>query len=296
MSELKNIIWTEKYRPPTFDSLILEHKEVILNYLKSMDTIPSFIFYSASPGTGKTSCAKVIANETGCDLLIINSSDERGIDVIRDKIKLFAISLSTNGLKRCIFLDEADGLTKPAQDSLRNVMETYSDNCFFILSCNDLSKIIKPIQSRCVLINFEFPPSIEIYDKLIEIAQQEQLEEINISDIISEFYPDIRSMISKLMHITMGDKLLADNSEEILELIIKNKYSELYKQVYGGVFNIMAFNKWLFKYFWENQEKYSIDQLKKVSILLADTEKNYNIGANLEVIFLSNILQVSDII
>ena len=155
MTPLHRQIWTEAYRPQVFNDVIIDKKSLIENYLKEPNTIPSFLFSSAKPGTGKTTTAKIIAKTLKCDILSLNSSDERGIDTVRDKIKAFAESMSSlEGMKRCVFMDEADRSTSTAQDALKNIIETYSDNCFFIFTCNDISKITEPIRSRCVLINF----------------------------------------------------------------------------------------------------------------------------------------------
>ena len=135
LTPVQNAIYTEKYRPSSFDELIGDHKDIIQKYLDKPMEMPSFIFYSNSPGTGKTSMAKVIVKALKCDSEVINSSDERGIDVIREKVSLFARSMSSNDkTKKCVFMDEADGMLKAAQDSLRNLMETYASNCFFIFS------------------------------------------------------------------------------------------------------------------------------------------------------------------
>ncbi|GAG64276.1 unnamed protein product, partial [marine sediment metagenome] len=163
LTPLHNAIFTEKFRPQVFDEVIIDKKTLITNYLKTPNTIPSFLFTSARPGTGKTTTAKIIAKTLKCDILSLNASDERGIEMIREKIKTFAESMSSlDGMKRCVFCDEADRLTSIAQDALKNIIETYSDNCFFIFTCNDISKITEPIRSRCVLVNFDKPGKVEI--------------------------------------------------------------------------------------------------------------------------------------
>ena len=298
MNNLQELIWVERYRPQDFDSLILQNKNVILKYLSQPKSLPSFIFYSGSPGTGKTSTAKLIIKELKCDSLRINSSDERGIDTIREKIKSFAQSVSLSEGKRCIFLDEADGLTKQAQDSLRNLMETYSTNSFFILSCNDISKIIEPIRSRCTVVNFEKPDRGDISNKLLEICSKEH---VNVSDIEIEqlnnlYYPDIRSMIKTLQNAHIEGKLSLDTTSDyklFLNRVESHDKKFVYDMVYSGTFDIMGFNRWFFKHLWESQDQYSYETLGKMSLLLADTEKSWNLSANLEVVFLANLIQIS---
>jgi len=299
-TELENLIWIEKYRPQKFEDLILEDKPAILKFLKKPKSIPSFIFYSNKPGTGKTSTAKIIINELKCDALLINSSDERGIDTIREKIKLFARCLSIDPtLKRCIFLDEADGLTRQAQDSLRNLMEEYSENCFFIFSCNDLNKIIEPLRSRCTVINFERPNKADITARLLEIVDAEDLEvmDYDIEKIVNNYYPDIRSMISLLQVSKVTEQSVTYEEkefEEFLDLIKKKEVKAIYEKVYSGEFKIMEFNKWYFRKLFEDYNKNDRLVLTKISTLLADTEKYWNLGANIEVVFIANILKIME--
>lgn len=298
LTKLEELVWTEKYRPQNFDELILENKNTILKYIEQPQSLPSFIFYSSSPGTGKTSCAKIMAKKLNSDLLIINSSEERGIDVIREKIKHFVISMSTNEIKRCVFCDEGDSLTRQAADSLRNLMETYSSNSFFIFSVNDISKIIEPIRSRCTIVNFEKPSKEEIIDKIIDICLKENItiSHEEIDQLIELYYPDIRSMIKILQKAQIEGKFSLDSKDDYDLFLEKVKLKDrdfVYDKVYSKTFNIMGFNRWLFKHLWETQDKYSYETLGKISLLLADTEKSWNLSANLEVVFLANIIQIS---
>jgi len=298
MNNLQELVWVERYRPQNFDNLILQSKEVVMKYLSQPTSLPSFIFYSSSPGTGKTSCAKLIIKKLGCDSLKMNSSDERGIDTIREKIKSFVQSVSLTGSKRCIFLDEAHGLTKQAQDSLRNLMETHSNNSFFILTCNDMSKIVEPIISRCTVINFEKPDRDEIKKKLLDICLK---EDISISDsemeqLIDLYYPDIRAMVKILQRAHIEGKLSLNTTSDyrlFLDRVKSQDKKFVYDMVYSGTFDIMGFNRWFFRHLWESQDKYSYETLGKMSLLLADTEKSWSLSANLEVIFLANLIQIS---
>lgn len=298
MNNLQELVWVERYRPQNFDNLILQSKEVVMKYLSQPTSLPSFIFYSSSPGTGKTSCAKLIIKKLGCDSLKMNSSDERGIDTIREKIKSFVQSVSLTGSKRCIFLDEAHGLTKQAQDSLRNLMETHSNNSFFILTCNDMSKIVEPIISRCTVINFEKPDRDEIKKKLLDICLK---EDISISDsemeqLIDLYYPDIRAMVKILQRAHIEGKLSLNTTSDyrlFLDRVKSQDKKFVYDMVYSGTFDIMGFNRWFFRHLWESQDKYSYETLGKMSLLLADTEKSWNLSANLEVVFLANLIQIS---
>src|ERR1039457_3850945 len=127
MSELTDKIWCEKWRPSTFSDLIFGNKEIILNHMKNPLEMPSFIFHSNHPGTGKTGIAKLIIKELDADALMINSSMDKGIDTIREQVSGFVKNMSSNpNCKRCVFMDEFDGFSKIGQDSLRSLIEEYS--------------------------------------------------------------------------------------------------------------------------------------------------------------------------
>ena len=301
-NEVENKIWVEKYRPETFAQLIFGNKALLMNHLKNPMSMPSFIFYSSHPGTGKTTTAKIIARELDCDTLFINSSDERGIDTIRDKIVDFARNMSSNpNAKRMIFMDEADSITKVAQDSLRATMEEYSDNCFFIMACNDVGKIIEPIQSRCVLINFEKPSKADIINRIEFICEQEQLKatDSEITDLVTLCYPDMRTMIKVCQTAKVENKPITFNQSDftkMLEAVKTSNIEYLYNQTYSGDFDIYAFVRWLFRYFFDNMKQYDKDKLADIAIRLAEVEKGWTINANVEVIFLANMVMIAKIL
>jgi len=300
MNDLQNLIYDEKYRPSTFNTLIFQEKEDLLKYL-NQKAIPSFIFYSASPGCGKTTTARLIIDYLQCDSLQLNSSKERGIDVIREQITTFAMSLSGNHLKRCVFLDEADGMTFSAQDSLRNLMELYSDNCFFIFSCNNLNKIIAPIQSRCKIYSFDTPTKNDILSHLLNIVNQEKLNisEENLISMVEYYYPDIRSMVKTLQDIQISGKPWSKkqlNFEAFLEAIINHNIDYIISSVYSAEFDMMAWNKWFFKYLFDNHKNYGLEKCSKIAMYLADTEKVSQQPVCLEVIFLANVLKIMETI
>jgi len=295
-TELERLVWTEFYRPSTLEEIILKDDEVIYNLL-NLTIFPSLILHSKTPGTGKTSLAKIIISELKCDSLELNASEERGIDTIRDKIKSFVTSLSSTNSQRCVFMDEGDSVTKIAQDSLRNLMEEYSGNCFFIFAINDINKIIKPLQSRCIILDFNNPPKEDIEKKLSYIIDKEKISlNMDIREFINKYYPDIRTMVKKLQEIKLGLKSNIENYKHILLSIKSEDFSFLKKLVYNRELDILDFNNWLFEYIFVNWEEYGLDRASKIANILADTEKSSNIGVSLEIIFLANILEVSKLI
>ena len=206
-------IWIEKYRPQTLDDI--HGQEAIVERLQSyiaQDDVPHLLF-SGPAGIGKTTAATAIAREIyGEDnwrgnFLELNASDQRGIDVVRDRIKGFARS-SFGGDFRIVFLDEADSLTDDAQAALRRTMEQFSDNTRFILSCNYSSKIIDPIQSRCAVFRFS-PLSDEAVSGMVrEIAAAEEIEvtDAGVDALVYAADGDMRRAINSLQAAaTTGD-------------------------------------------------------------------------------------------
>ncbi len=178
-------IWTEKYRPTTFDEMVGQQE--IIKRVRSLVqalNIPHLLF-AGPAGTGKSTLALIIVKELFRDkwkenYLELNASDERGIDVVRQKVKDFARTKAIENIPfKVIFLDEADALTKEAQQALRRTMENYTNTCRFILSCNYSSRIIDPIQSRCVVFRFKLLEKKDIKKRIEFIAQNEKL---NIKD------------------------------------------------------------------------------------------------------------------
>lgn len=174
-------IWTERYRPSKFDEVVGQHE--IIKRIKSLVqamNVPHFLF-AGPAGTGKSTLALIVVKELfgpawKDNYLELNASDERGIEVVRQKVKDFA---RTKALKdvpfKVIFLDEADALTREAQQALRRTMENYTNTCRFILSCNYSSKIIDPIQSRCVSFRFKLLEKKDISEIIKRVAEKEKL-------------------------------------------------------------------------------------------------------------------------
>ncbi len=172
MSEFDGI-WIEKYRPATFEKIILGPgtREKLEEY-KNEGAIPNLLFCS-SPGQGKTSLAKIIVNDLlDCQYLYINASDENGIETIRSKVVNFAQTKSIDGKVKAIILDEADFLSGQAQAALRNTMETYASLCRFILTANTKHKIIPAIQSRCTKLDISAPLRLAAV-RCVEIVEAE---------------------------------------------------------------------------------------------------------------------------
>ena len=217
---LSNTLWVEKYRPSNLDTYIgNEHlKDKVSVYLESGD-LPHLLLYGKA-GTGKTTLAKILVKNIECDYLYINASDENNVDTVRNKVKNFA---STMGFKdyKIIILDECDYITPNAQAALRNLMETFSKHCRFILTCNFVERIIDPIQSRCQSFQI-IPPSKKevakhIHDILLKENVMSNMEDLKV--LIDSGYPDIRRVINVAQRNVVKNKLKLDTTS-----IIQNDY------------------------------------------------------------------------
>ena len=229
MEEIKNTLWVEKYRPSTLDSYIgNQHlRSKVKVYIESGD-LPHLLLYGRA-GTGKTTLAKLLVNNIECDYLYINASDENSVDVVRDKVKNFASTLGFKEMK-VIILDECDYITPNAQAALRNLMETFSKNCRFILTCNYVERIIDPIQSRCQSFQIIPPDRKEVAVHLNTILTKEGVKS-DIEDIVTIVnggFPDLRRVINAAQRQVVDNKLVIDEGMSI-QNDYKNQVLEILK-------------------------------------------------------------------
>jgi len=239
---MKNIMWTEKYRPKILDDIVGLDVSVIKKAIENPMSMPHFLFISKCPGTGKTTICKAIQNELKSkDCLILNSSDERKLETIRGKIIDFASSMrSDNNIPRFIHMDEFDGMLTASQEALRFIMEKYNKNCKFLLTANSESKICDPIKSRCTIIRINELPREDIKNRLLYILEQENIPKENIEEeaidkIIDIYYPDMRSMINKLQELSPN--ILLEKVKTQTE--VEDKYYELLKE--GNIYTVRKF-------------------------------------------------------
>ena len=257
---MSHSLWVEKYRPTDLSTYVgNEHlKEKVKVYLESED-VPHLLLFGKA-GTGKTTLAKIVVNNIDCDYMYINASDENKVDDVRNKIKTFASSVGFKSLK-VIILDECDYLTPNAQAALRNLMETFSKHCRFILTCNYVERIIDPIQSRCQSYKVVPPSKKEVAQQMVSILKEENctFELDDIALIVNAGYPDIRRVINSAQRQVVDSKLKIDTSSviqnnyklqllemlssdvklnDIRQLIADNSisdYSEIYRLLYDEV-------------------------------------------------------------
>jgi len=201
-----DFLYVEKYRPNTIEQCILPDSiKKVFTALKEKGEIINLLL-SGGAGTGKTSAARALCNELGCDYIIINGSETRGIDMVRQQVGSFASTMSTNGKVKVVILDEADYITPEAQAALRNLIESFSSSCRFILTCNFKHKIIEPLHSRCSVVDFTIDRAeqpklmVEFAKRTFSILEQENVEynkEVVI-EVIKRHYPDNRRVLNEL--------------------------------------------------------------------------------------------------
>lgn len=229
----QELLWVEKYRPRTIEDTILpkELKDVF-NKFASDRFIPNLLL-SGRAGIGKTTVARALLEEIGCDYIVINGSLNGNIDTLRNDIRNFASSVSLSGGRKYVILDEADYLNaNSTQPALRNFMEEFSSNCGFILTCNFVNRIIEPLHSRCSVIEFKLPnvekPKLAagFYRRLIDILTAESVafEPKAVAALVEKHFPDFRRTLNELQRYAATGKIdtgiLTNHKEENVKNLI----------------------------------------------------------------------------
>lgn len=230
---MEHILWVEKFRPQKIEDCILPEgiKKTFQDFANRRE-IPNLLL-SGGAGVGKTTIAKALCNEVGCDFLLINGSGEdRGIDAMRTNVKNYATSMSLMGGRKVVIIDEADNLTPDAQKSLRAIIEEVSINCSFIFTCNFKNRIIEPIHSRCVTVDFKLNGSKQKvaaqFFKRVEYILQTEGVEYNkevVANIITRYFPDNRKVLNELQRYSVTGKVdvgALSNSESNISPLIQS--------------------------------------------------------------------------
>jgi len=238
MSE--HLLWVEKYRPAKVEDCILPDaiKSTFQEYVNRRE-IPNLLL-SGSAGVGKTTIAKALCEEVGCDYIIINGSDESGIDVLRNKIKNYASSVSLLGGRKVVIIDEADYLNpNSTQPAMRGAIEEFASNCSFIFTCNFKNRIIDPIHSRCTVIDFKIngqkaKMAAQFFKRVEWILEQEnvQYDKEVVAAVITKHFPDNRRILNELQRYAVGGTI----DKGILSSVSDIQLSDLLKALQGKDF------------------------------------------------------------
>lgn len=240
----EDFLWVEKYRPKNIDNTILtdELKSTFREFIRQ-DNIPNLLL-AGPAGCGKTTVARAMLEELGCDYIIINGSMNGNIDTLRNDIRNFASSVSLTGGRKYVILDEADYLNaNSTQPALRNFMEEYSKNCGFILTCNFKNRIIEPLHSRCSVIDFKFTKkekldlAAQMYKRVCGILKEEQVEFSNevVAEVVRKYFPDSRRILNELQRYSASGKIdtgiLSNLKETTLTNLIKSLKEKNFTEV-----------------------------------------------------------------
>ena len=301
--QTNNSLWVERYRPRKLDEYVgNEHlKEKVSDYLKNGE-VPHLLFFGKA-GTGKTTLAKLIVNSINCDHIIINASDENNVDTVRNKVKNFA---STIGFKdsKIVILDEFDYMTPNAQAILRNLMETFSRHCRFILTCNYVEKVISPIRSRTQEFQIVPPTKKDVAVQISQILTKEgvKFELKDLVPVIDSAYPDIRKIINTCQLNSSKGVLKLDTSA-VIDSDIKGKIVEILKS------NDAKPNKWktirqaiadsrvqdfseMYSYLYEKVEEYGGNNTSNIILILSESQSKDALVVDKEITFMSCIIQI----
>ena len=251
---MEQFLWVEQYRPRDIESCVLpKTQKSSLQSFVDKETLPNLIL-SGSPGVGKTTAARAMLEQIGSTYMFINGSEESGIDVLRVKIKNFASTVSLEGGKKYLILDEADYLNpQSTQPALRGFIEEFHKNCGFILTCNYKNRIIPALQSRCSVIDFVIPNAEkaklaqQFFKRVMEILNENEItfNEKVVAELINSHFPDWRKVLNELQRysvsgeidagilVNLGDK----NIKDLMAMMKKKEFTNVRKWVVDNLDN-----------------------------------------------------------
>ena len=249
---MEHLLWTEKYRPKTIEDCILpERLKLPFQEYVNQRNIPNLLL-AGGAGVGKTTVAKALCNEVGCDYIVINGSDESGIDTFRTKIKNYASSMSLTGGRKVIIIDEADYLNpNSTQPALRNAIEEFASNCSFIFTCNYKNRIIEPLHSRCAVIEFSLKNGEKakmasaFFKRVQNVLQSENVEYEDkvIAELTKKHFPDFRRILNELQRYSQFGKIDTGILAQIGDVSIDEVVKFIRDKDFGAIRKWVATNE-----------------------------------------------------
>ena len=282
---MNEFLWVEKYRPKTIDDCVLPaHIKTTFKQIVDGGELHNMLL-TGTAGLGKTTVAKALCNELDLDYLLINGSEESGIDTLRNKIKQFASSISLQGGYKVVILDEADYLNpQSTQPALRGFIEEFSNNCRFILTCNFKNRIIEPLHSRCSVVEFNIPKKESerlcsvMMSRLMLILHDEGIKYDNgvLAELIMKYMPDWRRVINELQRYSTSGVidsgiLVSLNDVSVNELMSSLKIKDFKKMRQWVANNIDSDPASLFRKLYDNMNEYVVpESIPQMVLILAD--------------------------
>ena len=302
-----NSLWVEKWRPVRLEDYVgNEHlKTKVEGYLEAGD-VPHLLLYGRA-GTGKTTLAKLIVRQMDCDYMVINASDENNVETVRNKVKGFASSMGFKKYK-IIILDEFDYKSQNAQAILRKLMETFSQHCRFILTCNYVEKVIDPIQSRCQTFQIIPPTKKDVAVQISKILNSEEVtfQPKDLVPIIDAGYPDIRKIINTCQLNSIKGELKVDTQNllendykiKVLDILKssddkRNKYTNMRQAIIDS--RVTDFSE-LFTLLYEKVDEYAPSNTANVIIALSEGQSKHFNAIDKEIPMAATLIEILNLI
>lgn len=304
---LEQFLWVEKYRPKTIDETILPPDlKTTFQQFVDQQNIPNLIL-AGSAGVGKTTVARAMLEQLGCDYIVINGSMNGNIDTLRNEILNFASSVSLAGGRKYVILDEADYLNpNSTQPALRNFMEEFSRNCGFILTCNFKNRIIEPLHSRCSVIDFKISKGAsaklagQFFKRVQGILKAENIEydQAVVAEVINKHFPDWRRVLNELQRYSATGAIdvgiLANMQEasikELIDLMREKNYTAMRKWVNT---NLDTDVNYLYRQFYDNAYDYFMKpSIPQLVLLIAKYQYQNAFSADPEINLMAFLAEV----
>ena len=303
----ESFLWVEKYRPKTIDECILPDRiKLIFQQISLEGRIPNMIL-SGGPGMGKTTVAKALCNEVGGDFLMINGSEESGIEVLRTKIRGYASTVSYDGKRKVVILDEADYLNpQSTQPALRSFIEEFEKHCSFIMTCNFVNRIIEPLHSRCQTIDFRINKEEKLNvgsnfgKRLYTILDQEKVDYDKkvVAEVLMKHFPDYRRVLNELQKYSkygnIDSGILSQVSDidlsELMNHMKDKKFNEVRKWVVNNLDNDP---QKIYRKIYDVAEKYvQTTSIPQLVLILADSQYKSAFAADHELNLVACLVEI----